>query len=463
MNYTGHTEGSVIKSIFRMGLPTMIGFGAANIYDIIDMFWLARLGVKEPAAVTFFFSFLWVLSSVNMIAGTGSVSVISQSFGSGDRGLTEASIKETFLLKALLAIGFGAVGLLLCEPVLKLLGAKGEVLSMAMDYGTVQLIGMIFPFCAFTVYTSLRGIGNPKWAMALMLASIGLNVILDPVLIFGWWIFPRLGVAGAAWASIIGYAFSVVMGLALLYGGALNLRLHVRSGVEIAWKNMLKIMRIGLPSGIGSISFSLSRSVIMGLVAVYGTEIVAAYGIGNRISAFGIMIVVGLGLGISALIGQVLGAEKEDRAIETARQSILLSTVVMTVFGAMCFLGADYLMRAFFETSGGGQPARVHEAGVILMKVFAFSFPFTGLFITIEQIFCGAGKNTPGMVLSIIGNWVIEIPLILLLADTVGLKELGVWFGITISSAISASAFYWYYTRRTWLSHRVKNPGVSEA
>ena len=123
----------------------------------------------------------------------------------------------------------------------------------------------------------------------------------------------------------------------------------------------------------------------------------------------------------------------------------------------MIGFGADNLMRVFFEASGGEQSARVHEAGVILLKVFAFSFPFIGLFITIEQVFCGAGKNVPGMVLSIVGNWVLEIPLILLLAHVFNMQEVGVWFGITISAAIGAFAFYWYYTRRTWLSHRVKS------
>ena len=97
------------------------------------------------------------------------------------------------------------------------------------------------------------------------------------------------------------------------------------------------------------------------------------------------------------------------------------------------------------------------------MRVLAISFPFIGIFITIEQIFCGAGKNVPGMVLSIIGNWVIEIPLILLLAHVFTMQELGVWLGITISAAIGAVAFYSYYTRRTWLSHRVKNQTVCDA
>jgi len=443
-----------------MGLPSMIGFGASNVYDIVDMFWLAKLGVEPPAAITFFFSFYWVISSANMIAGAGSVSVISQNFGSGDLDVTEASIKETLILKAVLALGCGAIGLAILKPVMTLLGASGNVLSMALEYGTIQLAGMVFSFCAFSVYTALRGIGNPKWAMSLMLTSICLNIVLDPLLIFGWWIFPELGVAGAAWASIIGYAFSVFGGLALLYGGWVNVRLRLIGKVKIKIQTMLKILKIGFPSGISSISFSLSRSIVMGLVAVYGTEAVAAYGIGNRVSAFGIMVIVGLGLGISALIGQILGAENRERAWKTANQSIAISMLLMVGFGAICFFAAGPLMRMFFTPNEPGAE-RVYQIGVVLMKVLAFSFPFIGQFITIENVFSGAGKNMPAMVLSIAGNWVLEIPLIIALASLLGMAENGVWLAITLSSAIGSTAFYLYYRRKTWLSHSVKSAAVT--
>jgi putative MATE family efflux protein len=454
-NYSGHTEGSIIGNIRRMGLPSMIGFAAANIYDLIDIFWLSRLGVGPPAAVTFFFAFYWVISSANMRAGTGSVAIISQHFGSGDLDLTGASIKETLVLKALLAMAVGAIGYILLRPVLLILGAEGVVLEMAVDYGTVMLGAMVFPFCAFTIYTALRGIGNPKWAMALQLSSIAINMILDPLLIFGWWIFPELGVAGAALASIIGYAFSVIGGLALLYSGVLNVKLHLAAKVKMSFRNIAKIMQIGFPSGIGSISFSLSRSVVMGLVAVYGTEVVAAYGIGNRISAFGIMAVVGLGLGVSALIGQILGAGDKDRAWRTGNQSILLSAALMLLFSVICFFGADFLLNLFFKATAGDQSGKVHEAGVILLRISAFAFPFIGMFIAIEEVFTGAGKNVPAMVFNIGGNWILEIPLILLLARAVGLAEIGVWVAMTLSAATGTLAFLWYYRRKTWLEHRI--------
>jgi Na+-driven multidrug efflux pump len=130
-----HTEGSIIKSILKMGIPSMIGFGTGNIYDLIDMYWLSRLGPEPVAAITFLASFLWVMHSANMIVGVGSVAVISRRYGEKDIPLTELAIKETVFLKWLVAIFFGIFGYLMTPLALKLLGAREQVLEMGIISG----------------------------------------------------------------------------------------------------------------------------------------------------------------------------------------------------------------------------------------------------------------------------------------------------------------------------------------
>jgi Na+-driven multidrug efflux pump len=169
------------------------------------------------------------------------------------------------------------------------------------------------------------------------------------------------------------------------------------------------------------------------------------------------MAIVGLGLGVSALIGQMLGAENRERAWETANRSILLSAAIMALFGIVCFFGADLLMDLFFEETSDLQSRMVHQTGVILLRIFAFSFPFIGIFIAMEEIFTGAGQNVPAMLFNIGSNWILEIPLILFLARVAGLAEIGVWVAIALTSLIGTSAFFWYYRRRTWLGRRVKS------
>ncbi|MCP4631958.1 MAG: MATE family efflux transporter [candidate division Zixibacteria bacterium] len=449
LKYRDHTEGSVIASITRMGLPSMIGFASANLYDIIDMFWVAKLGAENVAAITIFFSFYWVISSANMIAGSGSVALISRRYGEKNIHATEAAIKEAILLKWGLAIFFGIFGYIFLDKVLYILGARETVLVLAHDYGIVQFIGLGVSFSSFTIYTALRGVGDPVKAMVLMLSGVVLNIILDPFFIFGWWIFPELGVVGAAVASIISYAFSFTVGLIIFYGGFTSVRLHIKGKVPISLSQISQMIKIGFPSGINSISFSLSRVIIMPIVAVFGTNVVAAYGMGARISALGIMVIVGMGLGVSALIGQNLGAEKIERAKETAYKAILFSGSIMTAFAVVNIIGAPIIVRFFFDS----EP--LLSLGVTLIRIISIALPFIGISITMEMVYSGAGENKPAMFFSILQSWVILIPMILFATHVMHFNQDGVWWSMTISNIIAMALFYLYFQRGKWLLKKV--------
>jgi putative MATE family efflux protein len=444
-----HTEGSVIGSIFRMGIPSMIGFAALNIYDIVDMFWVAKLGAEPVAAITIFSAFFWVISSANQIAGVGSVAVISRRYGEKNHPETERAIKDTIILKWVLAIFFGSIGFLLIDKILVLLGAKGEVVSMGISYGKVQFIGLGFAFSTFTIYTALRGIGNPNMAMGIMLGSTALNMILDPFFIFGWWFFPEMGVVGAAVASVISYTVAFCTGLVVFFSGKCNVPLHLKSRVKLKIKSLLKIMKIGLPLGINEISFSFARLVVMPLVAVFGTEVVAIYGMGMRISALGIMVIVGMGLGLSALIGQNLGARKIERAQKTADQASILAVGIMIFFAFVNLAFAPLIVKLFFRTPD------LLSLGITLLRIQAVAFPFLGLYIILEEVFAGAGDNVPAMIIGMIYSWMLEIPLILIFTKVFGLNQNGVWWAIVLATFIGSLIFYYWYRKGRWLQREL--------
>jgi len=444
-----HTEGSIIKSIFRMGFPSMIGFAALNIYDLVDMFWVAKLGAEPVAAITIFSAFYWVITAANQIAGTGSVAVISRRYGEKNYPEAERAIKDTIILKWILALFFGSIGFFLLDKILVLLGAKGEVVNLGIRYGKVQFLGLGFAFSTFTIYTALRSVGNPNVAMAIMLGSTALNLILDPFLIFGWWFFPRLGVVGAAVASVISFTTAFFTGLVVFFSGKCNVTLHLRSEVGIKLKSLVKIMRIGLPTGINDISFHLARLVIMPLVAVFGTEVVAIYGMGMRISALGIMAIVGMGLGLSALIGQNLGARKPDRAQKTANQASLLGVGIMIFFGLINFIFAPFIVKVFFQTSD------LISLGTAFLRIQAIGLPFIGLYIILETVFSGAGDNVPPMVIGLIYSWALEIPLILVFTKALGFNQNGVWWAIVLATIVGSFLFYFWYRKGRWLKRKV--------
>ncbi|MFC1572364.1 MATE family efflux transporter [Candidatus Eisenbacteria bacterium] len=446
---TKYTEGSIIASILRMGVPSMIGFAMGNIYDLADAYWLSRLGPTPVAAITILGPFLWVIHSANMIVGAGSVAVISRRYGEGDLLKTELAIRETIVLKWIAAIAVGAIGFFTVPYIVRLLGAEGEAIEYGIVYGRIIFAGLGFYFATYSVFTALRGVSNPNKAMILMLAFTALNIVLDPFLIFGWWIFPAMGVAGAAWASVISYAAGFITGMIVLCAGGANVRLRLRSGFPVQWAMMSKILTIGAPTAIGSISFSLARLVIMPMISVFGMGVVAAYGVGTRISALGIMMLVGIGLGLSALIGHNMGAGKRERARRTANQAILLSVGVMTTLAAVVFVGAEFIMQRFFDDP------EIVAHGVELMRILAIGFPFIGLYITIENVYGGVGENRPAMIFNILHAWILEVPAVYIFTKLLGWDQAAVWWAISGASVVSTLAFYLYFRRGKWLDVEV--------
>jgi putative MATE family efflux protein len=449
MTIRDHTEGSIIKSILRMGLPSVLGFLSGNIYDLMNMFWLARLGASQVAAVTIFSTFYWVMSSSNQIVGTGSVSIISRRYGEKDYDQAEAAIKETVLLKLVAGIIFGALGYVLAEVGMKLLGGQNEVVDLGVKYGKILCFGMALSMSSYTVYTSLRSVGDPNKAMVIMIGGAALNMILDPLLIFGWLGFPKMGIRGAALASVIGYSSTFIAGMIIFYGGFTNVKLHFKGKARMRISRMWQMLKIGIPSGINSISFALSRSVIMALVAVFGTDVIAIYGVGNRVAGLGVTIVVGMGLGLSALIGHNLGALKLERAWKTANHSIALVTGVMAVFGLGTAVFAPIIIRLFF------QDATLLSLGIIFLRIQALAFPLWGIIIIIEHIFSGAGDTMPPMVVGIATAWLIEIPMILVMTKVMGLNQNGVWWAIVIANFIGTVAIWKWFRLGKWMHKKV--------
>lgn len=444
-----HTEGSIIGSILRMGVPSMIGFALGNIYDLVDMYWLSRLGPGPVAAITILSPLLWVVHSANMIVGAGSVAIISRRYGEKDPLRTALAIRETILLKWLAALSFGLLGYASAPQVVRLLGAEGAVVDQAVIYGRIIFLGLGFNFATYSVFTAMRGTANPNLAMGLMISLNVLNMLLDPIFIFGWWIVPALGVAGAAWASIISYALTFSTGMILLSSGRTNVRLGLAGRQRIQWAIMGSILKIGTPSAIGSVSFSLARTVVMPLVALFGTGVLAAYGVVTRVSAFGIMLLVGIGLGLSALIGHNLGAGKRERAQRTANQAILLSVGIMLGMGVLCFIGAEFVMRRFFD-----EPDIVAR-GADFLRILALGFPFLAVHLAVENVYGGVGENRPAMIVNILHSWVLEVPAIYLCVKVFGWGPNSIWWAITGASVASAVGYYLYFRRGRWLDVKV--------
>jgi putative MATE family efflux protein len=448
---TDYTEGSVTNAILKMGLPSMFGFMSQNIYGLVNMFWVSHLPQSEAAVagITFFNNLAWFLGTFNHLIGPGSVAVISQRYGEKEYDRAEKAIKETLILKLGVGVIFGIIGYIFLPQMIYLVGARGEALDLGLKYGRIICIGLPINFAIWTIFTALRGVANPHKAMALMLGFSVLNMILDPIMIFGLLGCPAFGMVGAAYASLITFTTVFLVGIWLFFTPHTNVRLHIRSKEKMSLDTMWILVKIGIPSWLAEMSYSSARLVITPLVAGFGDAVVAAYGVANQVIGLGFTLLVGIGLGLSSLVGHTVGAGKIDRAKKVGDQSILLGAGIMTVFGLGVFAFAPQLLGIFF------QHAETIAHGVLIMRIFAVAMPFLGVMMMCEFVHTGVGLNSPSMVIYFINAWVLQVFPIFVMRQFFHVGETTVWTTISIAGVMGGILFYTYYRRGRWLTARV--------
>jgi len=368
------TEGSILKSVLYMGIPSMIGFGAMTIYALTDIYWVGRLGMAHVAALTMFGSIAWILGSTNQIVGTGSVALISRRYGQREYEATRDIIRQTLLLKFSLAVLMAIIGLLAVPSIIRFMSDDPDVRRYAVEYGNVFFYGLPFMFSSYTVYTALRGVGDAPKAMYIMLMSTALNVGLDPLFIFGL----DMGVAGAALATVISATCAVVVGLVVLASGRSNITVPLMRRFHPRLSIMSQIMKIGLPAGLNGLMRSVAHWYVTTLVATFGTLVVAAYGFSIRIMELGILFGVGLELGASAIVGQNLGAKKKDRAHEAVVKATLLVMVLTGVLAVFEVIFARQIL-GLFTTD-----AAVIATGIPLVRLLVIAQVMIAMHIAVS-------------------------------------------------------------------------------
>ncbi|MDD5087950.1 MAG: MATE family efflux transporter [bacterium] len=447
--FTREIKRAMMKSVLSMGLPSMTGFLVMTLYEIVDMFWLARIGPEPVAAVTLCTSFIWMLAFSNMIIGPGSLAMISRRFGEGDLPRTELAIKNMFVLKFLFGLLFGLPVIPALPWVLDFLGASAEVQRLGVIYGTAELIMLGVAMTGYSVYTALRSIGKPVTALWLQIITTVVNCVFDPLLIFGIGPFPRLGILGAVLATAFAQLLVVILGLYALALPSSPVRVRWLHGRPFAAREMIQMLRIGLPAGINQLSFALATSLLVKIVAGYGTGVIAVYGICVKVMHFGIMAIAGLGLGTGALIGQYLGSKELHKAWLSAVLSIRLAGWIMIGYAVFLLAGAPLLVKAFFD-----DPA-LHQSGTIIIQILALSLPAIGIHIGAEIVFEGAGQNTPPMVLALIHAWVVMVPFLYLTGPILGGGPYAIMAALVVAHALGGAAALWLFYRGTWLRHEV--------
>ncbi|WP_417600693.1 MATE family efflux transporter [Owenweeksia hongkongensis] len=438
------TTGSIFKSLVSLAWPIIMANVLQTMYQLIDTFWLGRLGANAVASVSLSFPILFLVLSLGgglTLAGTV---IVAQHKGANNQKKVNYSSSQTVMVIFLISILLAFVGYFSASPLMKFVGAGPEVFQDSVDYFQVSSWGFIFLFMFFVFQSLMRGIGEVFMPMYIVLATVLLNLLLDPLFIFGYGPIKGQGVAGAAVASIITQGLSAVAGLWILFRGSYGIRIQF-SQMKPDFKWIKKLFQLGIPSSLDQSSRAAGMTVMVMLVTGYGSEIVAAYGVGARILSLVIVPALGFAMATTSLVGQNFGAGKIMRTEKVANLSAMIALVGLTSVGLIFFFFAEAII-AFFVPGD----EQVIRDGALFIKIMAPSFGLLGVQQVLNGAFNGVGMTTVSMLISIFSLWIVRFPVAWMLSEKTTFSYEGIWWAFPASNLLAAIVAFAYFKSGSW-------------
>ena len=440
------TEGGIVRNIGHLALPMMIGNVLQNAFSIVDMIFVGRLGPSAIAAVGMSGVVLGFLFVVIIGIYTGTVALVARFIGAKNPSEAENVAMQSLFLGGFCYAAIAIMGYPLAPFILRVLGGSEEVVGQGVPYIRIMFLGSFAMIFTVVLSSVLRAAGDAITPLKILTLATVLNIGLDPLLIFGWGPFPRLGVAGSALATVIarGLGAALLLWIFLRGNGVIHLKI-ARARIDLPLLG--RIIRIGIFASIQGILRNISGVVLTRLVAMYGTYAVAAYMIGMRLQMMVMMSAFGLAGAVATLVGQNLGAHKPERAARTAWITVGVGFAIMTVLGIFYIVFSRSIIGVF------NKDPEVLRIGMQYLRICAGAFGFIGLSIILGRALSGAGDTVSPMVITAIGLLGIRLALSLLFSWKLGIT--GIWLGITASTIIQGLMVgVWFHTGR-WKLKRV--------
>jgi putative MATE family efflux protein len=367
-----------------------------TLYILADLYFVGRLGPDAVAAISISGNAFFVIFGLSFIIGTGGMALIAQAFGKKDHIRAGRIFQQSLILSILVGIASSAIGLTIAHPYIAFFGGSGLSLNWGIAY--FQIYSFSFPILLllFVIGSCYRGMGDTRTPMLIIVQSTVLNIVLDPLLIFGLLGLPALGVRGAAIASILSqlYALGIYAFLIFLKGYHLKLKGPWRLNPDIIKKSL----SIGLPSGLTYFLLALNMFITYRVVSVYGTSALASLGIGFRVLQAIYLPVVAVSSAMGAIVGQNFGAGNRERIHQTLWTGWGLSSGIMILGTALCWVFPGFLV-GFFNKDPG-----VLHYGVIYLTIMSLGNIVVGTIMTVSSIFQGLGKTYPTLIGAVVDN-----------------------------------------------------------
>jgi putative MATE family efflux protein len=440
------TEGSIVRNIWHLALPMMIGNLLQDTFTIVDMIFVGKLGPSALAAVGMSGTIQGMLFTAIFGIYMGTVATVARFTGAKDTEGAENVAMQSLIMGVFCYVVLATLGYIFSPFMLKILGAAPDVIQQGVPYMRISFVGSITMILSVIFGAMLNAAGDAILPMKMMAIATVTNIILDPIMIFGWLGFPKLGAAGSALATVTARGIGIAIFLPMITRGKTVIHLRF-SNLKIDFSLMGRVIRIGIFSSIQSVIRNLSALILTRIVAVYGTNAIAAYVIGMRLRMVVLMPGFGLGNAASTLVGQNLGADKPERAEKSAWITVGFAAAVMSFVGLIYIVFARPIVAVFNDHP------EVLALGVNQQYLTAWSFGFVGLAIVIGRAFNGAGDTLSPMIMTSLSLIIFQLGISIFLSKEMGVT--GVWLGITSANIIQALMMAAWFKTGRWKTKKV--------
>ena len=442
-NDADFTREPVPRALGLLAIPMMLEMSMEAVFAVVDIAFVSRLGTDAVAAVGITEALVTVLYALAMGLGLAVTAMVSRRIGAADRDGAAAVTGQSIWLALLISIVVGILGIVFARDLLQLMGASASVVETGSGFATVLLGGSASIIYLFLLNAAFRGAGDAAVALRSLWLANGINIVLDPCLIFGLGPFPEMGVTGAAVATTIGRSIGVLYQLYYLFNArgrlAFALR-HMRPAPRLA----ARLLQVSA-GGIGQFLVTTTSWIgVMRIVALYGSAPVAAYTIAIRMIEFVLLPAWGLGNAAATMVGQNLGADLPERACDSAWKAGRYNLVFMTTVGIVTFVFAPQITGLFSSDPD------VLLYGTACLRILGVGYPAYALGMVMSQAINGAGDTMTPTILNLIAFWLVQIPLAYWLAAGAGLGPNGVFIAIVAGESLLTVMAVAVFRRGHW-------------
>jgi len=442
MKQVNLTEGSIPRGLMTVAAPIIAGNILQGLVEVADLFFVGRLSPEAIAGVALSLTIIFVLMTVIIGLNGGTTAFVSRYYGKGEYEDAGRVLVQSLAIGLVFSVMISIVGILWAEDMLLFLGADAVVAAEGSAYLTILSLGLAALVEFWIIATFFQSIGDSTTPLIIIAVINILNIILNPVFIFGWFGLPAMGVAGAALATVLTRTIGLATGIALLR--PLNGQMRFTRHFHLDGPLVRRILKVAIPNMVQSGIRSVTFLIMFTIVTAYGTYALSAYGIVNRLETLVLMPGFGIATAAAVMVGQNLGAGnsgRSEKAVWTA----------MAIYGGfmLCMTGLFLLFGAglvkFFDPSGMSE-----STALSYLHVVAPFYIFLAAAIVLSFALNGAGDTKRPMYAGILSYFIVQIPLAVILPDMTGTGIAGVWYAMVIGLMVQSGALYVMFRSGKW-------------